>query len=689
MNQHQSPTPAAVPSPTTTANSNVVIVSPVSTTGDAHTSPPSHESSTARLRRLARRQPNNVTLRLQLAYALYHAGQHAQALRELTWIFEKDRKRWQLADVCTAGSLLLALGQHQQAKAVFEELVHQHPQHLDAALGLARAHMHLAQPGEALAVLDRAAGLPGAAQHPSWHFLVGSAHLLSKSWPLAARHLVRAVELDPNHAHALNNFGVVLKDGLGRDTDALPWFERALRVDPDFIDAAVNYAAVKMNGDNDALEAAYTTLQRFRDRKPNHALYWHALAQVQHRRRLWAEARALYDVALRLDPHNADLLTNVGLWHFDQKQYEQAVEWFTKALQAVPDHPDALEYLGVSYAHMGHLEQQVPLLERLLQQNPKARSLRFQLAWNMLGAGEFELGFRLYLARPSRHEVHAAPNGTPYATVLPLDHIAGDRLLLVADQGIGDEWFFLRFAPALLQRGAKLHYWTPSKLAPLVRRLGWFEEVWTELPPADAFDAAINVGDLPHLLGMQNGQTPPPPIPLRPLPEMVQRVEPVLRAFGPGPYIGVTWQGGTNLLRESGVNKRFLDKSIPISDLAGWIPAHATVVSLQRKPFPSEVHQLAQLLGRPVLDAAVYNDDLEHMLGLLAVLDHYYAVSNTNVHLMASLGKPCTVFVPQPPEWRWMLAGDASPWFPLARVVRQRPGGDWPAPPSTPVEPKP
>lgn len=683
------------PSPTsnspTQAPSNVVVVPAASATPTAATdaTPPRQKPELARLRQLARRQPHNVQRRLQLVHALYHTGQHAQAVAELASLLDKGRKRLSFDDLCTAASLLMALGQHRQAQTLFESLARQRPDNLDAALGLARAHLHLAQPGQALKVLDSAANLPGAADHASWHFLVGSAHLLSKSWPAAARHLARAVELDPTHAHALNNFGVVLKEGLGRGTDALPWFERALQADPDFIDAAVNYAAVQMNGDNDALEAAYTALLRFWERKPNHALYWHALAQVQHRRRQWTQARALYDLALRLDPHNADLLTNVGLWYFDQKQYEQAVEWFTKALQAAPDHPDALEYLGVSYAHLGHLEQQVPLLEQLLQQNPSARSLRFQLAWNMLGLGEFELGFRLYLSRPSRHEVHAAPNGTPYATVLPLDHIAGDRLLLVADQGIGDEWFFLRFAPALLKHGATLHYWTPSKLAPLVRRLGWFEEVWTELPPADAFDAAINVGDLPMLLGMQSGQTPPPPIPLEPLPEMVQRAELVLRAFGPGPYVGVTWQGGTNLLRESGVNQRFLNKSIPMGDLVGWIPAQATVVSLQRKPLPGEVHQLAQLLGRPVLDAAVYNDDLEHMLGLLTPLEHYYAVSNTNVHLAASLGKPCTVFVPQPPEWRWMLAGDTSPWFPNVRVVRQQPGGSWPTPQGVSIEPRP
>jgi hypothetical protein len=71
------------------------------------------------------------------------------------------------------------------------------------------------------------------------------------------------------------------------------------------------------------------------------------------------------------------------------------------------------------------------------------------------------------------------------------------------------------------------------------------------------------------------------------------------------------------------------------------------------------------------------NDDLDSMAGLLAVLDEYVAVSNTNVHLRAGLGHTSRVLVPFPPEWRWMAAGDESPWFPGCRVYRQAPERTW------------
>jgi hypothetical protein len=65
------------------------------------------------------------------------------------------------------------------------------------------------------------------------------------------------------------------------------------------------------------------------------------------------------------------------------------------------------------------------------------------------------------------------------------------------------------------------------------------------------------------------------------------------------------------------------------------------------------------------------------MLALLTVLDDYIGVSNTNMYLRASAGRTARVLAPWPAEWRWMVSGEESPWFPGFRIYRQKPGGDW------------
>ena len=79
-------------------------------------------------------------------------------------------------------------------------------------------------------------------------------------------------------------------------------------------------------------------------------------------------------------------------------------------------------------------------------------------------------------------------------------------------------------------------------------------------------------------------------------------------------------------------------------------------------------------------DASKLGDDLPALLATLDALDEYVAVSNTNVHLLAGLGKTARVLVPYPGEWRWMRRAGPSPWFPDFAVYRQPRSRDWAEP---------
>ena len=45
-----------------------------------------------------------------------------------------------------------------------------------------------------------------------------------------------------------------------------------------------------------------------------------------------------------------------------------------------------------------------------------------------------------------------------------------------------------------------------------------------------------------------------------------------------------------------------------------------------------------------------------------------------------AMGKPVWMLLPAAPDWRWGIAGSATPWYPTMRVFRQREHGDWSAP---------
>jgi hypothetical protein len=47
------------------------------------------------------------------------------------------------------------------------------------------------------------------------------------------------------------------------------------------------------------------------------------------------------------------------------------------------------------------------------------------------------------------------------------------------------------------------------------------------------------------------------------------------------------------------------------------------------------------------------------------------------VHLAGALGRPVWILLSHLPDWRWLLERNDSPWYPTARLFRQKKSGDW------------
>jgi hypothetical protein len=304
---------------------------------------------------------------------------------------------------------------------------------------------------------------------------------------------------------------------------------------------------------------------------------------------------------------------------------------------------------------------------RAFELKPDYAEAHFNYAQASLLLENYAEGWRHYRYR---HYIQGQPALFPQQP-LPED-LSGKKLLLRFDQGLGDELFFLRFAPQLKERGARLAYCSSRKLYPLLQGLSFLDELFIDIP-TDGFDMTLSIGDLPYLVGMNDRNDIPASLELTPSRTMTERVQQYLASLGMPPYIGLSWRGGT-------IGRSKLFKEIPLAELARAVRGvNATFVSLQRIPGAEETAELANLLGAPVHDASAMNDDLPAMLALLALLDNYVGVSNTNMHFTACLGKTARVLIPSPPEWRWQTEGEESAWYPKFKVYRQYPTGDWSA----------
>ncbi len=574
------------------------------------------------------------------------------------------------------GATLLQSAQYLEAARAFERAAQQSPTLADAHAMRADALMRGGKPEPALASVERALRL-----RPDWGealVLRGNIEALLGRHPDAERSFRSALasvgdlpELRANLGHALQQ--------QQRWAEALAAYEAALAKRPE--SASLHFWkgqmlwALSRPGDAEhsfrravALDGGLLDACR-------------GLAVVLYQTRRYAEAEIPCRQVLDRDASAesigqlCDILTAQG-------RHAEAETFLRERLSALPVDPALLNKLGGLFWRRGKVDEAIDAYRQAAacassREDPRFIEAKVDEAVALLSLGRWHDGWDAYHWRYNRTALKSS-----YAELVDeprqIANAGGTlRIRLRTDQGIGDELFFLRFAPALKRRGHRLVLVTGAKQIPLLRRLtDLFETVESEATVA--CDAELLCSDLP--LATQEHLPPSLRFPVEPA--RVLRLRQRLRDFGPPPYLGVTWRAGPTLDEQlAGRLTWVYGKEVPIDDLAAVLrPLRATVVALQRRAYGGEHERFCETLGRAALDMSEVHDELEEALALLSLLDEYIGVSSTNMHLLAGIeGTRARVLVQTPAEWRWGLEGDSSPWFPNFRVYRQARDRSWDA----------
>ena len=382
-------------------------------------------------------------------------------------------------------------------------------------------------------------------------------------------------------------------------------------------------------------------------------------------------------------PHSEAAAYNLAVFYEQENQPAQALQFLEPSVQRFPQSARLHYNLGANRAAGGQTEAALQAFEQTLRIDPQHLQAHQNLALIHLRRGEWHTGWTHYAWRFNRHQIEGTPaQWVPRTPSLP-DDLSGVTVALWGEQGIGDEMFFLRYLPLLKARGATVFYRAcNAKLLPLLTQWqtqGLVDQVLVADAPLVEGALPLLIGDLPLALGAMDC---PPPLRLTADPAAVQvwqRRIPLLASARP--RLGLTWRAGMAQLQTDADGNRWLSKEVPLHALVALLlPLDVDVVILQRRPTPDELAWVQEQLGTTrCLDVSMVDQDLPELLALLSTLDGLVGVSNTNVHLMAALGRGGDVLVPNPPEFRWNETGATAPWFGDFRVWRQGQDGDWAA----------
>jgi len=471
----------------------------------------------------------------------------------------------------------------------------------------------------------------------------------------------QALAAEPGHANANYNLGNAYR-AIGNNESAVVHFRAAIAAQPGYLDAYANLALTlrDLKRLDEALAAAEAGLRAL----PGAAKLWANLGAV-----LWAKAQpesaiTAYRRALSLEPNSATAHLDVAQIHYRLGDYVEATRHAERALTLDAGLADAHTVTAKCLTAHGQFENALAQLERAQAIDPGNLTARLNKALTLLLKGELGTGFQAYECRWQLDDLTRPEFDQPRWDGGALE---GKRLLLVHEQGLGDVIQAVRYAPMLVERGARVIVQCQPPLVHLLSTAAGVDAVVAEGEPLPAFDIHASMLDLPALLGTEEASIPSI-VPYLALPEGSTPEDENTSTRRPL-RIGIAWAGKPS--HNNDANRSCdLDRFRPLLGIPG-----TRFYGLQVGPRARDIAERG--LGAMITDLSGRIGDFLDTARLVAKLDLVIAVDTAVVHLAGAFARPVWTMLPHAPDWRWMYDRTDSPWYPTMRLYRQPAPRDW------------
>jgi tetratricopeptide (TPR) repeat protein len=613
-------------------------------------------------------EPSTPTPSLDEAFALHKAGRLAEAEKIYQQILAADPGHFDCLHLL--GLILHQRGQFAAAVDRFELALRRDPNNVLALNNRGLALRRLKRFEEALASYNRALVLrPDYAEALSNRGV--TLHEMGRFEDAAASY-DSALALRPDYAEAHFNRGNALHE-LKRFEEALSSYDRALSLRPDFAEAAANRAnplhALKR------FEEALAGYDRMLALLPDRAEVHYNRGNALHELKRFREALASYDRALLLQPGHADAHFNRGNALHELKRFDEALATYDRALALRPDHAGTYVNRAVTLLELGRMDEALANYQAALTVRPDYEEVHYCEALCRLLIGDFERGWEKNEWRWQTEALRNSKRSFAQKLWLGEDDIAGQTILLHAEQGFGDTLQFCRYVPLVAARGARVILEVQRPLHTLMASMPGAVQVVSRGDALPAFDMHCPLLSLPLAFGTQL-ETIPSAVRYLAAPE--SKVRAWRDALGPHdkPRIGLVWAG--NPRKElPNANRIDSERSMAFGRLAPlFFVTGCEFYSLQKGD--DAVKQLRDsAFSELVVDRTSDLHDFSDTAALIENLDLVIAVDTAVAHLAGALGKPFWLLNRYNTCWRWLLDRDDSPWYPAARQFRQDRSRDW------------
>jgi Flp pilus assembly protein TadD len=468
----------------------------------------------------------------------------------------------------------------------------------------------------------------------------------------------------------------------GRHVDAIAQFEQALALQPD--DPKVLFALGNTACQLGLADTAEQFYRRVLTQDPCRTEAIVNLSNLLRANGQFDAAIALLIPAVAREPKSPELQLTLGSAWRERGDLDRAKLHYQAALVGHPDYALALANLADLLCDEGQRDVARTLYDKAIKVEPKNAQARMNRAILHFLNGDLKEGWRDYAARtevPGKVPVVAGEQRLAPWTGEPLKK---KRLLVRAEQGVGDHILFASMIPDLAKRadGGSVVLECDPRLETLFTRsfsgvtvkpavlktvngvavadYGWLKAV-------GGVNATTLMGTLPRYLRARMEDFPKPHAFLVPDPDETARWK---ESFAAG-AIGICWRSG----------KLGGHRSIGFAPLEQWgaflRDTDATFVCVQYDARSDEIAELERLSGKTIIVPAGIDqkNELDRAAALMSALSLVISAPTAVACLSAAVGTR-TLKLLYGQSWTAM-GRDYEPFLPSCQCVNSRQQGDW------------
>jgi tetratricopeptide (TPR) repeat protein len=461
-----------------------------------------------------------------------------------------------------------------------------------------------------------------------------------------------ALEIDPNSPDLYNTLGDLLMKG-GKYQEAVTAFEQTLKFQPDHPDARYNIGASLMRLRK--YEAAEENLRKVLEDQPSHigALQNLSLALKE----LDFQQESLETSERLLEVQESEIsCNNHGTILKEMNRKEEALKYFERAIVLNPQYAPAYCNVGLMMLDLGEAELAITHYKYAITLNDQDPTFYHNLAFAYFAANRYGEGWDVFRHRKLVKDV-GGYTGKPEWEGQPLD---GKKLLVTAEQGLGDEIMFASTMPDLSKEDSDITLQCDPRLATIYQRsFPGIKILGVERKNIDrtmGIDYENAIGDLPRFYRRTLDAFPIRDGYLEADHQKVIYWKNRLDELGDGLKVGVCWRSGVaEKIRKhqlGSISK--VEYFYPLLDIVG-----VTVISLQYTDVTKELKLVKKETGKEIvlLEGIDLKNDQDELSALMVALDLTISVG-TAVQQMAAAVKGANI---------WAIPADNRPFHRLMK----------------------